>query len=376
MRVMHLMRTYGAHGGEQQLSQLFGANQDPETEETFTFVFRDEECAALFAQRAQRLAQTTLCGKAQRTGTAWREFLRLLPHLPLLQWRFLRLLNKERTEVCVVHGFQAALVAWPAAYRRRDVGWAYVHRTTKGASRLGWVFRWLYRPFHVVAGNSKAVKQSLAAYSNTDRLVALDNGIDLEKFDRRQQESPAGGLPADDGKVVIAVGRLLPSKGQALLIDALALLLPAHPRLKLWIVGEGVERGRLQQKIEELGLRHSVALLGQRADVPALLARADLFVNASACEGMSNAVLEGMAAGLASVVADAPGVSECHIEGKTGFVVECNAQALAAAMTQLLADRERIQDMGRVARQHVQAMYSIEANRQRYVALYHRLRGE
>lgn len=375
MKVVHLMRTYGVHGGEQQLSQLFGANQNLDIQEIFAFVFRDAECTALFAQRAPRLAQTTLSGQAHQTGTAWREFLRLLPRLPLLQWRFWQLLRREQAEVCVAHGFQAALVAWPVACLHRKAGYAYVHRTTKGASRFGWVFRCLYRPFQVVAGNSYAVTRSLAPYADASRLAALDNGIDLEKFDRGRQEPSSDRISANDGEVLIAVGRLLPRKGQDLLIDALALMLPAHPRLKLWIIGDGVSRAYLEQKVGSLGLHASVVFFGQRADVPALLARASLFVNASSWEGMSNAVLEGMAAGLASVVADAPGVSECHIDGETGLVVERSAQALAAAMAQLLTERERAQAMGRAARRRVQSVYSIEASRRRYDALYDRLKG-
>jgi len=52
MKVLHLMRTYGAHGGEQQLSQYFGAEPRGEVEEVFTFVYRDEVCATLFEARA------------------------------------------------------------------------------------------------------------------------------------------------------------------------------------------------------------------------------------------------------------------------------------------------------------------------------------
>jgi glycosyltransferase involved in cell wall biosynthesis len=374
MKVVHLMRTYGPHGGEQQLSQLFGANRCAQIEEIFVFVLRDPDCAALFVQCAPQLAQLSLWPRSQPTGSAWYEFLRLVPRLPLLQWRFWRLLGRLGSEVCVVHGFQAALVAWPAACLRRRIGWAYVHRTTKESSRFGLIFRGLYRPFQVVAGNSRAVMRSLAPYARPDQLVALDNGIDLEKFDCHRQEPLTLAVPQAQGPVLIAVGRLLPSKGQELVVDALALLLPDHPRLMLWIVGEGGARKSLERRMAAQGLQAHVALLGQRSDVPALLRRATVFVNASALEGMSNAVLEGMAAGLPSVVADAPGVSECHVPDVTGLVVNRDPQSLARGVAQLLADPARAQVMGLEARRRVEAVYSIEANRQRYDALYERLK--
>ncbi len=369
------MRTYGKHGGEQQLSQLFGANQRAELEETFAFVFKDPECATLFAQRAPQLEQVVLWSRPQPTGSAWRELLRLIPRLPLLQWRYFRLVAGIRPNVCVVHGFQAALVAWPTACWKRGVSHAYVHRITKRASRVALALRALYLPFRVVAGNSSAVMQSLAPYANARKLIALDNGIDLEKFDQRRGGLSAGEVLPDNADVVISVGRLLPYKGQDLLIDAVASLLPVYPRLSLWIVGAGASRDGLERQVRSLGIQAHVVFLGQRSDVPALLGRARLFANASSWEGMSNAVLEGMASGLPSVVADAPGVSECHIDGETGLVVERSAQALAAAMAQLLTERERAQAMGRAARRRVQSVYSIEASRRRYDALYDGLRG-
>jgi glycosyltransferase involved in cell wall biosynthesis len=372
--VLHLMRTYGKHGGEQQLSQLFGANQCAEVEEIFAFVFKDPECATLFAQRAPQLAQLVLWSQPQSTGSAWRELLRLIPRLPMLQWRYFRRVAETRPDVCVVHGFQAALVAWPTACWKRSMGHAYVHRITKGASRIAWAFRVLYLPFRVVAGNSSAVMQSLAPYANPRKLMTLDNGIDLEKFDRRRGALSTGEVLADNDDVVISVGRLLPYKGQDLLIDAVASLLPVYPRLMLWIVGDGASRGGLERQVRSLGIQANVVFLGQRSDVPALLGRARLFANASSWEGMSNAILEGMASGLPSVVADAPGVSECHVRGVTGLVVDRNPQALARGMAQLLADPEGALRMARAARERVEAHYSIAASRARYDHLYSSLK--
>lgn len=370
VRALHLMRTYGKHGGEQQLSQLFGANQRAEVEETFAFVFKDPECATLFAQRAPQLAQVALWSRPQPTGSAWRELLRLIPRLPLLQWRYFRLVAGMRPNVCVVHGFQAALVAWPTACWKRGVSHAYVHRITKGASRVAWAFRALYLPFRLVAGNSSAVMQSLAPYANARKLMALDNGIDLERFDRRRGELSAGEVLPNNADVVISVGRLLPYKGQDLLIDAVASLLPVYPRLRLWIVGDGASRDGLERQVRSLGIQAHVVFLGHRSDVPALLDRARLFANASSWEGMSNAVLEGMASGLPSVVADAPGVSECHVQGVTGLVVDRNPRALALGMAQLLEDPEGARRMAQAARERVEVHYSIAASRARYDHLY------
>lgn len=375
MKILHVMRTYGVHGGEQQLSQLFSLGAQSSIRETFVFLFHDPLCAHFFAERAPRLGQQVLLRRPARTGAAWFEFMRLLPRLPLLQSRFWRLITRERPQVCVAHGFQAALVAWPAAMLRRRIRWVYVHRTTKASVRIRSVFQLLYRPFDAVAGNSQSVTASLAPFTESEKLVALDNGIDIRRFDARAMSTPDALLPDSPGKVVVSVGRLLPQKGHALLIDAFAIAAQSHPLISLWIVGDGQERAELARRIAATGLGSRVYLLGYRRDVPAVLARADVFVNTSVWEGLSNAVLEGMAARLPSVVVDAPGVTECHVNGQTGLVVESKAEALAAALICLLTEHETAARMAAAARTHVERQYSMEANRARYDALFSKLTG-
>ena len=115
--------------------------------------------------------------------------------------------------------------------------------------------------------------------------------------------------------------------------------------------------------------------LGHRNDVPDLLRAATIFCHASSWEGMSNAVLEAMALGLASVVCDAPGVTECHVAGETGLVVDGDAGSIAAAIETLLNDPERRATMGAAAAKRIREHYSMEANRRRFLALYAELAG-
>lgn len=372
--VMHLMRTYGAHGGEQQLSQYFGAEPRGEVRETFVFVYRDPECTRLFASRAPELEQLELFRQPVATGTAWREFAALLPLLPWLQLRFFALAWQRRPAVVIVHGFQAALVAWPAATLLRGIRWGYVHRITKSATGSNPLFRLIYRPYDVVAGNSRAVAASLAPLAGADRLATLDNGLDWRRFDERAR-APLAPLPAAAGPVLVSVGRLLPHKGQAILIDAFERIADRFPDAVLWVAGDGPEIEMLTRCAAASPAASRIHLLGRREDVPAVLARADVFVNASAWEGMSNAVLEGMAAGLPAVVADAPGVTECHIDGVTGIVVKREAADLAAAMARLLGDPELRRRMGAAARERAKEKYSMEASRKRYLELFGRLTG-
>ena len=372
--VVHLMRTYGMHGGEQQLSQYFGAEPRGEVSETFVFLYRDPQCAGLFASRAPMLEQLELFQQPVATGTAWREFFVLLLLLVWLQFRFFLVALRLQPAVVVVHGFQAALVAWPAAMFLRAIRWGYVHRITKSATGSNPLFRIIYRPYDVVAGNSRAVTASLSPLAGKERLATLENGLDWCRFDSRARV-PLSPLPETAGPVVVCVGRLLPHKGQAMLIDAFELVANRFPKATLWVAGEGPEMQSLRQRALASPVASRIEMLGHREDVPALLARADVFVNTSAWEGMSNAVLEGMAAGLPSVVCNAPGVTECHIDEVTALVVKHDPGDLAAALERLLKDPELRRRMGEAARERVQKNYSMEANRRRYLELFERLTG-
>ncbi|EKV25909.1 glycosyl transferase, group 1 [Caenispirillum salinarum AK4] len=160
-----------------------------------------------------------------------------------------------------------------------------------------------------------------------------------------------------------------------MLIDAFAQVADRFPAAALWIAGDGPEAEALKAHVQARNLEGRVHLLGRRNDVPAVLAAADVFANASSWEGMSNAVLEGMAAGLPAVVADAPGVTECHEDGVTGLVVRRDARALADGLARLLADADLRARMGAAARERVRTCYSMEANRQRYLDLFDKLTG-
>ena len=373
--VMHLMRTYGAHGGEQQLAQYFGAEPRGDVSETFVFVYRDTECSQLFSRRAPALDRLELFPVAVATGAAWREFAKLLPVLLFLQLRFFNVIRRRRPPVCVVHGFQGALIAWPAAMAFRKTRWAYVHRITKSAMGSNVLFRLIYRPFDFLAGNSKAVTASLAPLTESSRLVTLENGLDWRAFEARAKAGISSPVHKTSGTIIVCVGRLLPHKGQAMIIDAFEMISNKFAQAELWIVGNGVEFDKLVTRAAASHAAKRIHLFGRREDVPAILMQAHIFVNASTWEGMSNAVLEGMAAGLPSVVVDAPGVTECHVDGITGFVVRHNAQELATGIAKLLGDPGLSQRMGEAALLHVHTQYSIEACRKRYLALFGRLTG-
>src|SRR5262249_6709143 len=140
-----------------------------------------------------------------------------------------------------------------------------------------------------------------------------------------------------------------------------------RPDVLFSIAGDGPLRGRLERQIQQLGLGKRVSLLGRVADVPGYLSRLDIAVLCSTSEGMSNAILEYMAAGKA-VVATAVGANPELIEdGVTGLLIPPDdADALAEAVQTLVDEAELRTRLGSAAQEFVRQRFS----RQRAVAGY------
>ncbi|HET8872328.1 MAG TPA: glycosyltransferase, partial [Gaiellaceae bacterium] len=169
---------------------------------------------------------------------------------------------------------------------------------------------------------------------------------------------------------IIAVGRLKAPKDFLTLVRAASRLPEGAETL---IVGEGPDRLRLEQEINALGVTERVRLLGERYDVPKLLADADVFVLSSASEGMPVSVLEAMAAGLPVVSSRVGGVPELVVDGETGILVRPgDASALAAALSGLITDPAKRRSLGAAGRARAEERFDLEPFRRAHVELYSR----
>jgi glycosyltransferase involved in cell wall biosynthesis len=182
---------------------------------------------------------------------------------------------------------------------------------------------------------------------------------------------------APDAPVAIYVGRLVPDKGVAWLLEAWSDVVRDHPAAQLLIAGDGPDGERLRGIVDRLGLGPRVSFLGHRADVDALLGMADVLVLPSRSEGMSNALLEGMAHGLAVVASDVPGNREVVEHERDGLLVPYDDRdALAGALQGLLADGLRCRRLGREAARKAASTFSIGAVATAYHDIYRALLTE
>lgn len=233
--------------------------------------------------------------------------------------------------------------------------------------------RWAIRhSAHTVAvsGDTQAhLVRSLGV--RQDEIAIIRNGIPDRPGDGRGVRRELG--LADDDLLVLAVGSLMKRKGHRILLEAMTLVdrVPRIPRWKVAIAGEGIERPVLEAYIAEHGLSDRAVLLGNRGDVPALQAAADIFTMPSLWEGLPLAVLEAMFASNPVVATTASGIPEAITDGEHGLLVPGgDAPALAQAIARLLGDRDLRERLGARARAEAQSRFSITAMTDEYERCY------
>ena len=301
------------------------------------------------------------------------------PNTALQILRLAHWLRKHRVHLVHVHDFYSSIIAVPAAKlagAKVIVGRLDLSHWQGRARRL--LHAQMTRLADHVVANAEAIRTRVVQEEGlpADRVSVIHNGLDLQRFDARAAEGLKAPLP-DPGDVptVVHVANMNhPVKRQEDLLLALAMLRHEGVRLNAWLVGDGPRRPALQKMAEELGVADGVHFLLHRSDVPALYGRATFGVLCSSAEGMSNAVMEGMAAGLPMVVTRVGGNPDLIVDGERGLVVEPERPAqLAQAFRRLLSHPEEARKMGKAARRFVARELSLEKMVGQHDALYRRV---
>lgn len=161
----------------------------------------------------------------------------------------------------------------------------------------------------------------------------------------------------DPSDTVITLGRLCEQKKHAMLIRAFAEVAPHYPEVRLHIYGEGTLEGALRQLISELDLEARVRLMGPTKHPDEVLSKARVFVLSSDYEGMPNALMEAMAAGVPCISTDCPcgGPRELLNDGDSGLLVPVgDCEKMAQALDQLLANKEIAERLGKGAKKRAE----------------------
>jgi glycosyltransferase involved in cell wall biosynthesis len=235
---------------------------------------------------------------------------------------------------------------------------------------LGRLYNWLTT---ATLTNCEAARQAVLADEKPapESVFVLENGVDLGPFLTIPPLNPS---VAKVTRRVGIVANLRAVKGLEVFVEAAARVSAAFPDVQFQIAGEGELRPRLEQRIRELGLADRFSLPGLVHDIPAFLRTLDVAVLCSLTEGMSNAVLEYMAAGR-PIVATAVGHTVQVIDdGVHGLLVPPgNAPELAAAVGRLLREPAFASRLGEAARRRARSRYSRAVMIQNFEDFYHHL---
>lgn len=209
------------------------------------------------------------------------------------------------------------------------------------------------------------------------RWHVIRNGIAVAPDSTRRLGEAHRSLGLRDGDRVIGwVGRLVPAKLPGDFLEAVSRCAVQVPQLRALIVGDGPLRQQAEGHARELGLQERVVFAGLRTDVTALLTGMEALVFSSEREGLSIAMLEGMAAGVPIVATRVGGTPELVEDGRSGLLVPPHAPAeLAAAVSRVLLDASLAAALARSARETIAARFSFDAMASAYEELY-RSRGD
>jgi colanic acid/amylovoran biosynthesis glycosyltransferase len=364
--------------------------------EITTFSIRRAPADQILSEADRRAVETTVAILPPRWGRLLATHLRLLLRAPGAYLRTLRAAldlapSGLRGRLWQLFYFVEAVVLWSEC-RQRGIRHVHVHLANAAAdlamiaSRLGttleperpwsWSFtmhgptefydlRHFRLPEKVadaafVVCISDFARSQLMGLSDPavwERLRVVHMGIPVERFTiSRNGHSP-------ERPTILYIGRLVPEKGQAVLLEAAARLREQGREVEVKLAGEGELRGHLEGLCRELRIADRVTFLGAVAQdkVRDLYAEASIFCLPSFAEGVPVVLMEAMAMGLPVVTTRIAGIPELVEDGSGGVVVAPGrADELAARLGELLDNPERRRELGRLGREKVLAEFDAE----------------
>ena len=229
-------------------------------------------------------------------------------------------------------------------------------------------------PRILLTGNSRASNADYAQWMGIDehRIKLVPNALDAAKIGPpdasslqrlRQELGVTSRTP-----IILGVFRLSEEKRPVLFIETVAAVAAHVPGVRAFVAGVGSFEERMQRRIDELGLRDSLALLGRRDDVPELMQISSLLLLTSSFEGMPNVVMEAQAMSLPVVASSVGGVSDCMIDGETGYLVDRDdIGGFAHRCIELLKDDQLRIRFGTNGAGYMRSSFSRRAMAERYL---------
>ncbi len=307
---------------------------------------------------------------------------------PLYIWRLARWLRAARPDVVQTWLYHADLIGGVAAKLAGNIPviWSLRHADlsaegnpwlTRQTVRLcARASRWL--PNRIICNSEASRAVHLDAGYAPEKIDVIPNGLDLASYapDEEARASVRAELAIPPGGLVIGiVGRFHPHKDHQTFVRAAAALARRRADVTFVLCGREVtwENAQLAEWVNAEGIRARVRLLGERADIPRVMASFDVAVSSSFGESFPNVIAEAMSCGVPCVATDVGDSSQ--IIGSTGIIVPPkNPEALAKGMEELLrveGGQRRLR--GLAARQRIKERFDLPKVATRFESLFREL---
>ena len=196
-----------------------------------------------------------------------------------------------------------------------------------------------------------------------DRVKVIPNGIDTDRFvPAPQSNALREEIGANASTPIVGIlAALRPEKNHELFLRGARGILDKIPESRFVVIGDGPERPKLEAIARDLAIDHAVHFLGNRSDVPDVLAAIDVLALTSHNEANPVSILEAMSCGKPVVATDVGSVSESVVQEQTGHLIPAGDEgALIEALSDLLLDPVRAREWGAKSRQRVQERSSLD----------------
>jgi glycosyltransferase involved in cell wall biosynthesis len=364
LRILHVIPKFGTGGAERLVVDLLEAT-DKERFDVATVSLYPECGTILENEMNEKVLNVYHLNKHLGLD------LRMIPQL-------YHLFRSFRPDIVHTHRYVLRYALLPMLFCCVPVRVHTIHSVAqKEVDRIGklvhWISFWLAGV--VPVSLSQEVASTVrAVYGQNIYTPIIFNGIPTKHFNSKTNQDYD---KSERDVVLLHIGRFAPEKNHMLLIDAFELAVKVHPRMQLWLIGDGSLRPAVERIVTEKGLEKIVSFIGVVPDPEEFLAKCDQFILSSDWEGVPLTVLEAMAARKPVISTSVGGVSELVVDGVTGILVPPrDPQALAQGILRLAKDPELCQRMGEAAQERALERFDIVRAAREYESLYLKLLRE
>jgi len=285
-------------------------------------------------------------------------------------FRLVDLIKKNQPAAIITYLFRADLIGrffLQFLYKQPVVSYL---RTTYNSDKMKFLPA---RIFEIVSkkiakkylANSQAIKDYYVNkfHVQSEKITVIPNGIDVSLYKdiKRNNELRRKLSINDNDFVIICVANFHIYKGHKYLLEAFEILYNSKKNIHLLLVGEGKEKDNLVEQIKDYESKKHIHFLSRRNDVPELLKISNLFILATLFEGMSNAIMEAMASGIAIIATDIPENRQLIKNNETGLLVSSrNSQAISRAIEKIIENGNLKESLCKKAQEKISSDYDLK----------------